>query len=172
MKKAKRIVQIAFIFILFLFFVVSVVDTHEKKHKTNFNQDNIMNHIKELSKNGPRSIADKELRDYGVVNGDLVDHPAYLIQDFVVLDPDYQNWNLKNIIVHIPATTSSRTDEAIMFMGHTDSVPMGDGSSDDGVAVAVMLEAINYYIDKINNGYTISNDLVFCFVNGEEYGLS
>lgn len=183
MKKAKRIVQIAFIFILFLFFVVSVVDTHEKKHKTNFNQDNIMNHIKELSKNGPRSIADKEnnqkaldyivseLRDYGVVNGDLVDHPAYLIQDFVAIDPDYQNWNLKNIIVHIPATTSSRTDEAIMFMGHTDSVPMGDGSSDDGVAVAVMLEAINYYIDKINNGYTISNDLVFCFVNGEEYGL-
>jgi hypothetical protein len=34
-----------------------------------------------------------------------------------------------------------------------------------------MLEAIRYYLDKMENGYTIENDLLFCFVNGEEVGL-
>jgi hypothetical protein len=48
---------------------------------------------------------------------------------------------------------------------------MGQGSSDDGVACATMLEAARYYLDQIQNGYTLTNDLVFCFVNGEEYNL-
>lgn len=48
---------------------------------------------------------------------------------------------------------------------------MGQGSSDDGVACSVMLEAIRYYIDRMQRGYTISNDLLFAFVNGEEFGM-
>lgn len=183
MKNIKKYINIGLVVLLVLFFILSIVDTNEGKKKTNFNQNNITTHVEKLTENGPRSIADKEnnqkaldyitstLDTLGFVNEDIISKPAYLIQDFVAEDEDYQNWYLKNIIVHIPANGSNKTNEAIMFMGHTDSVPMGDGASDDGVAVAVMLEAINYYTNKINNGYTLNNDLVFCFVNGEEYGL-
>lgn len=183
MKNIKKYINIGLTILLVLFFILSILDTNEGKKKTNFNQNNITTHVEKLTENGPRSIADKEsnqkaldyiatsLDSWGFVNEDTTKKPAYLIQDFVAEDDRYQNWYLKNIIVHIPANGTNKTNEAIMFMGHTDSVPMGDGASDDGVAVAVMMEAINYYIDKINNGYTLNNDLVFCFVNGEEYGL-
>ena len=179
----KKWIKAIFCFVLCFLAVISILDTNEKKYETNFDQKQIVKHIEQLVTNGPRSIADTqshqlaldyittELESYGVVCGDTVDVPAYLIQDFVAEDTDYQNWYLKNIIVHIPANSDNPTNEAVMFMGHTDSVPMGDGASDDGLACAVMLEAIDYYLEKMANGYEISNDLVFCFVDGEEYGL-
>ncbi|MBQ7912320.1 MAG: M28 family peptidase, partial [Clostridia bacterium] len=165
------------------FFVVSIVDTEETQKKTNFNQTNITTHIEKLSENGPRSIMDTEanqkaleylittVESYGITEGDTTEKPAYVIQDFVAEDTDHQNWYLSNLIVHIPANGTQKTGEAVMFMGHFDSVPMGQGSSDDGVSCSVMLEAIRYYLDKMQNGYTLSNDLLFAFVNGEEFGM-
>lgn len=179
----KKWLTAIFAVILCIVAVFSVADTVEKPHKTNFDQAQIEQHIAKLVENGPRSIADtkehqlaldyitEQLAGWGFVNEDTVDAPAYLVQDFVAEDTDYQNWYLKNIIVHIPANSANPTNEALMFMGHTDSVPMGDGASDDGLACAVMLEAIDYYMEKMEQGYEISNDLVFCFVDGEEYGL-
>ena len=134
-------------------------------------------HIEKLSENGPRSIIDKEANEkaleyivsqvesWGVTEGDTTEAPAYMIQDYVAIDENgkYQNFYLKNVIVHIPANAENTTGEAVMFMGQ--------GASDDGVACVTMLEAIRYYLDKMENGYTLTNDLVFCFVNGEEYNL-
>lgn len=183
MNKLKRIINILLGVILCFFFVVSITDTEETQKKTNFNQTNITAHIENLSKNGPRSIMDTEANEkaleylvttvesYGVTEGDTTEKPAYVIQDFVAEDSDHQNWYLSNLIVHIPANATQKTGEAVMFMGHFDSVPMGQGSSDDGVSCSVMLEAIRYYLDKMQNGYTISNDLLFAFVNGEEFGM-
>lgn len=185
MAKSVKITSFILAVILCFMFVVSIADTNETRKETNFNQENMLTHIQKLSENGPRSIVHKEandkaleyiaaqLEDYGVVNGNTIDKPAYMIQDYVATDLEgrYQNFYLKNIIVHIPANAVNPTDEAIMFMGHLDSVPMGQGASDDGVACATMLEAIRYYLDKTENGYTLTNDLVFCFVNGEEYNL-
>lgn len=184
-KNLVKIINILLAVILVFIFTASVIDTAETKKKTNFSQENMMTHIEKLSENGPRSIVDKEANEkaveyiastvasYGAVNEDTTDKFAYLIQDYVATDDTgrYQNFYLKNVIVHIPANAPDATGEAIMFMGHFDSVPMGQGASDDGVACATMLEAIRYYTDKINNGYTLKNDLVFCFVNGEEYNL-
>lgn len=179
----KKCLTAIFAIVLCFAAVFSVIDTAEKRYETNFDQEQIVAHIENLAANGPRSIADSqehqqaldyitsELERFGLVCADTVDVPAYLIQDFVAEDTDYQNWYLKNIIVHIPANSDHPTNDAVMFMGHTDSVPMGDGASDDGLACAVMLEAIDYYLEKMENGYEISNDLVFCFVDGEEYGL-
>ena len=183
MTKTQKIITSIFSLILCVLFAVSVVDTCEFRKQTNFDQDLMMTHVEKISGNGPHSIIHKEnnqatvdyivsvLNEYGLVNEDTVEKPAYLIQDFVAEDDRYQSFNMKNVIVHIPANGGNRTGEAIMFMGHTDSVPMGPGASDDTVACATMLEAIRYYLDKMENGYTISNDLFFCFVNGEEYGL-
>ncbi|MBO5109432.1 MAG: M28 family peptidase [Clostridia bacterium] len=165
--------------------VVSIVDTNETRKDTNFNQENMIAHIEKLSENGPRSIVDKkanekalayivsQIESWGVKEGDTTAAPAYMIQDYVATDETgrYQNFYLQNVIVHIPANAENTTGEAVMFMGHFDSVPMGQGASDDGVACATMLESIRYYLDKMENGYTLTNDLVFCFVNGEEYNL-
>ncbi|MBQ8545348.1 MAG: M28 family peptidase [Clostridia bacterium] len=185
MKKSIKIVNIVFAIILAVMFVLSVVDIGETRKKTSFSQENMLSHIEKLSENGPRSIVDKEANEKaleylvseveksGAVNENTTAYPAYMIQSFVASDDTnkYQNFYLKNLIVHIPANAEKTTGEAVMFMGHYDSVPMGQGASDDGVACATMLEAIRYYTEKMENGYTISNDLVFCFVNGEEYNL-
>ena len=185
MKASVRIVNIILAVILCFMFVISVVDTAETGRKTNFDQQNMLTHIEKLSENGPRSIVDEEanrkaleyivstVKSYGAQEGDRTDVPAYMIQEYVATDDTgrYQNFYLKNVIVHIPANAENTTGEAVMFMGHFDSVPMGQGASDDGVACATMLEAIRYYLDKMEQGYKITNDLVFCFVNGEEYNL-
>ena len=187
MKKnmAARVISVLLALVLCLMFIVSIVDAGETRQNTNFSQENMMTHIEKLSENGPRSLVHKEanakaveyivseVEKYGAVNEDTTDVPAYLVQDYVAIDETgrYQNFYLQNVIVHIPANAENTTGEALMFMGHFDSVPMGQGASDDGVACAAMLEAIRYYTEKMANGYTISNDLVFCFVNGEEYNL-
>lgn len=179
----QKCISVAFLVVLCLMLIASILDTQERNYKTNFNQENIITHIEKLSENGPHSIADKvenikameyiisQVESLGAVNENTTDKFAYQVQEFVATDTDYQNWYLDNVIVHIPANSENKSGEAVMLMAHYDSVPMGQGSSDDAVAISVMLEAINYYTNKMSQGYTITNDLVFCFVNGEEYGL-
>lgn len=184
-KNFVKIINILLALILVFIFTASVIDTAETVKKTDFSQENMLTHIEKLSENGPRSIIHTEanlkaaeyivshVESLGFVNENTTEKPAYLIQDYVASDDTgrYQNFYLKNVIVHIPANAPDATGDVVMFMGHFDSVPMGQGSSDDGVACAAMLEAIRYYTDRINNGYTLKNDLLFAFVNGEEYNL-
>jgi len=187
MKKSRsaKIVCILLAVAMCYVFFVSILDTGESRQVTDFNQEYMFMHIEKLSENGPRSLVHKEANDkaveyivscveeYGAVQGDTIDSPAYMIQDYLATDMTgrYQPFHLQNVVVHIPANSDTRTGDAVMFMGHFDSVPMGQGASDDGVACAAMLEAIRYYTVKMAEGYTIDNDLVFCFVNGEEYNL-
>ncbi len=180
MTKTQKIVTSLLSLILCFFFIVSIVDTKELKQETGLSQENIMTHVEKLSENGPRAVSNKEanekaveyiasqLESWGFVNENSTESPSYLVQEYVATDSRYQNWTLKNVIVHIPSTSPDKTGDAVMFMGHFDSVPMGQGASDDGVACATMLEAIRYYTE---NKLNATNDLVFCFVNGEEYGL-
>ncbi len=187
MKNSKlvRAVNIILALVLCFMFVVSIIDTNERRYDTAFSFEAMNEHIEKLCKNGPRSLFQAEsnefaldylvsqVESYGIAKGDTTDAPAYMVQDYVASDiaAEYQNFYLKNLIVHIPANAEETTGEAIMFMGHYDSTPMGEGASDDGVACAVMLEAIRYYLNDMKNGYTLTNDLVFCFVNGEEFDL-
>ena len=183
MTKTQKILTSLFSIFLCALFIFSIVDTNEFVQKTNFDTDLMMTHVEKLSEKGPHSVVDPEtnqaavdyiasvLQEYGVVNGDTTEKTAYLIQEYIAHDESYQSFSLQNIIVHIPANAENKSGEAIMFMGHTDSSPMGPGASDDNVACATMLEAIRYYMNEMKNGKTLSNDLLFCFVNGEEYGL-
>ncbi len=183
MKKISKILCVAFSVLLCLSFVLSVIDTNELPTTSDFNHDNICSHIEEISKFGPHSIWDKvenravqeyiisQLEGMGIVNSDTTDVPAYLVQSYTTNAPRYQNFYLDNVIVHIPANADSKTNQAVMTMAHFDSVPTGQGAADDALACGTMLEAIRYYLDRMEKGYTITNDLVFCFVNGEEYGL-
>ena len=183
MKKAILAVNIVLCALLVLFFALSVADTEEVTRKTEMDTFAISRHIEKLSENGPRSLfhpeANEAARDYivsaleesGLVNEDTTKAPAYQVQDYVAHDEEYQNFYLSNVIAHIPANGENPSDEAILFMAHYDSVPMGQGASDDGVSVATMLEAIDYFTARMAEGYTLNNDLVFAFVNGEEFGL-
>lgn len=183
MRSYRKQISILLAILLCIMTVISIVDTEGRRYQTDFDQDMMLTHIENMAANGPHSIFDTEenqlglqyilsqLHSWGFVEGDRTDIPAYMIQRFMSNDDDHQAFYLDNIIVHIPANAAEPSGDALMFMGHTDSVPMGSGASDDGVAVATMLEAIRYYTGQMENGYTISNDLVFCFVNGEEFGM-
>ena len=183
MQKLKKYLRIFFVFVCILFFTLAMVDTNEVRYKTNFSQDNIIHHIEKLTENGPRSVLNKDANEkavqyiastmdkYGLVNEDSTTKPAYLIQEFETYDERYQKFDLKNVIVHIPANSENKTNQAIMFMAHLDSVPLGEGASDDGVSCAVLMEAVRYYLNEMENGLVLNNDLVFCFVNGEEFNL-
>ncbi len=179
----KKIICLIFSVILCLSFVLSIIDTNELPTTSDFNHSNIRSHVERMCEAGPHSIIDKqenklvqeyiisELEKLGIINSDTTETPAYLVQSFVTNRRRYQAFYLDNIIVHIPANAAEKTNQAVMTMAHFDSVPTGQGASDDVLACGTMLEAIRYYLDRMNNGYTITNDLVFCFVNGEEYGL-
>ncbi len=183
MKKTRKILCIAFSLLLCLSFVLSFVDTNELPTTSDFNHDNIYSHIGKICEVGPHSILDKEenkqvqeyivsqLESLGIVNSDTTDSPAYLVQGYYTASHRYQSFYLENVIVHIPANAPEKTNQAVMTMAHFDSVATGQGAADDAMACSTMLEAIRYYLDRMENGYTITNDLVFCFVNGEEYGL-
>ena len=179
----KKIFCAVFSVLLCLSFVLSFVDTNELPVTSDFNHGNIYSHIEKICEVGPHSIFDKEenkqvqnyiiseLEGLGIINSDTTDVPAYLVQSFVTDTKKYQSFYLDNVIVHIPANAAEKTGQAVMTMAHFDSVPTGQGAADDACACATMLEAIRYYLDRMANGYTITNDLVFCFVNGEEHGL-
>ncbi len=71
---------------------------------------------------------------------------------------------LGNIMARIPGTGSGR---AILFMGHYDTVPDAYGASDNGSAVATLLELIR----MLQHHPPLKNDLIFFFPDGEEVGL-
>lgn len=182
MKYIKKYLSLLFLIILGIFFVLSILDVTEKNYDTNFNTELIDKHINSLEELGPHSIVQEDsneeavyyitsvLDSYNLINEDTITKPAYQVQKFLTSANSYQRVYRKNVIAHIPAN-GEKTDNVIMFMAHLDSISTGSGASDDSIACATMLEAIRYYLDKMNNGYLINNDLVFVFTNGEEHGL-
>ena len=71
---------------------------------------------------------------------------------------------IKNVLVRLPGTNNSKS---LVFTAHYDSVPTGPGASDDGAAVAAMLECLR----ALRAGAPLRNDLIFLFTDAEEVGL-
>ena len=109
-------------------------------------------------------IADVQalLNELAVYHGQTwhIDEPS--IREYAGIG-DKPAMNLKNIHVTLDAPG---TDDAILFMAHTDSVIMGPGAFDDTVSVAALLEGI-----RALDGVTLKRDLIFLFTDGEEQGL-
>ncbi|MBQ2264366.1 MAG: M28 family peptidase [Oscillospiraceae bacterium] len=183
MNRTKNILCIAFSLLLCLSLVLSFADTNDLPAKSDFSHDAIRSHVGHMCEAGPHSILDKEenkqvqeyiiaqLESLGIVNADTTESPAYLVQSYVTESKWYQGFYLDHIIVHIPANAPEQTHQAVMTMAHFDSVSTGSGASDDAVSCGTMLEAIRHYLDRMQDGETFTNDLVFCFVNGEEFDL-
>ena len=72
--------------------------------------------------------------------------------------------SVENIIARL---NGSNNTKAIMLTGHYDSVPTAPGASDDGTALATMLETLR----ALKAGPPLKNDVIFLFADGEEVGL-
>lgn len=82
------------------------------------------------------------------------------IDEYLISKPT----KIMNIMTRIPGTNSTGT---LLVVSHYDSMPDAPGASDDGTAVASMLE--NLRIAK--EGPPLKNDVVFLFTDGEEEHL-
>lgn len=71
---------------------------------------------------------------------------------------------VQNIVARLKGTDNSK---AILLMGHYDTVPTSRGTSDDGSALAVILETLR----AIKAGAPLKNDVICLFTDGEETGL-
>lgn len=72
---------------------------------------------------------------------------------------------VRNIVAAKRGTDASAM--ALMLVAHYDSVPGAPGASDDGVAVASLLETAR----ALSVGPQLKNDVIFLFTDGEEIGL-
>ncbi|HYO64055.1 MAG TPA: M20/M25/M40 family metallo-hydrolase [Pyrinomonadaceae bacterium] len=71
---------------------------------------------------------------------------------------------VENIVARVKGTGGGR---AVMMAAHYDSTPTGAGASDDGAAVAAMLEVLG----ALKAGPPLKNDLLLLFTDAEEAGL-
>jgi len=90
------------------------------------------------------------------------------VQKTVVLRPTagtpFHVGTVENVMVRLGGTNNSK---AVVLIGHYDSVPTSPGASDDGAAVAAMLETVR----ALRAGERLKNDVIFLFTDAEEVGL-
>lgn len=72
--------------------------------------------------------------------------------------------SLENVVARLKG--SSR-EKAVLLVSHYDSVPFGPGASDDGAAVAALLETAR----ALKSLPQLRRDVIFLFTDGEERGL-
>lgn len=71
---------------------------------------------------------------------------------------------VENILARLKGRNNSK---AVLLLGHYDSVQFSPGASDDGAAVAAMLETLR----ALKAGPPLDNDVILLFSDGEENGL-
>jgi len=85
------------------------------------------------------------------------------VPDYFGVSEDGDEVTLHNIVVRLPGYDSTK---ALALVGHYDSVPTSFGASDDGAAVAAMLETAR----ALQAGSPLRNDVILVFTDGEEPG--
>ncbi len=71
---------------------------------------------------------------------------------------------IENILVRLPGTNP---DGALLLIAHYDSTPGAPGAGDNGAGVATLLELLR----NLHSIPPLRQDVIFCFVDGEEPGL-
>ncbi|MFP4661564.1 MAG: M20/M25/M40 family metallo-hydrolase [Halanaerobiales bacterium] len=97
------------------------------------------------------------------------------VRDYIVtqlrelgLEPEINKYGqIHNVLAVMEGSNHIEDSGKIFIVSHYDSVPEGPGASDDGVAVAAMLESLRALKDLP----PLKNDIVFLFTDGEEIGL-
>ena len=134
-----------------------------------FSAERAMTYVKTIAQR-PHAVGSAEhaaVRDY-VFNQLLQTGLSPAVQKTVVIrpttGPPFHAGSVENVMVRVPGTNSSK---AVMLIGHYDSVPTSLGASDDGAAVAALLETLR----ALRARERLKNDVIFLFTDGEEVGL-
>ena len=113
------------------------------------------------------SAEHKAIRDY-LLNELSRTGLSPTVQKTVVLRPTpgtpFHVGTVENVVARLEGTNNSK---AVVLIGHYDSVPTSPGASDDGSAVAAMLETLR----ALRAGERLKNDVIFLFTDAEEVGL-
>jgi hypothetical protein len=90
------------------------------------------------------------------------------VQETTAVNPTWGNpfsaATVHNVVATLKGTENS---QAMLLVGHYDSVPTGPGAADDGAAVATLLETMR----ALKASESLKNDVIFLFTDGEEFGL-
>jgi len=138
---------------------------------TEFSSARAMKHLQVISQK-PHPIGTAEhavVRDYLMgqltalgVNPEI--QKATVISDRFRAPLPLHVGTVENILARLKGTNSSK---ALLLVAHYDSVPTSVGASDDGAAVAALLECLR----ALKAGAALKNDVIFLFTDGEETGL-
>ncbi len=111
------------------------------------------------------SPANVRVRDYLVAQLQALQLDPQ-VQTAVAVQERYglQAGTVHNVVAQIPGT---QPGAAIMLAAHYDSVPTSPGASDDGAAVAAMLETAR----ALTAGAPLQHDVILLFTDGEEAGM-
>ena len=71
--------------------------------------------------------------------------------------PPFHAGTIENVLARLPGTNNSKP---VLLMAHYDSVPTSLGASDDGAAVAALLETLR----ALRASQPLKNDVIFCSV--------
>lgn len=72
---------------------------------------------------------------------------------------------VNNVVARLKGTGGG--GKALLMAAHYDTVPTSPGASDDGAAVAMLLETLR----ALKTGAQLRNDIIFLFTDAEEVGL-
>jgi Peptidase family M28 len=78
--------------------------------------------------------------------------------------PPLQMANVENVVARLKGTSSGK---AVLLVAHYDSALNSFGASDDGMAVASLLETLR----ALKTAAPLKNDVIILFTDGEENGL-
>ncbi len=111
------------------------------------------------------SPANVRVRDYLVAQLQALQLDPQ-VQTAVAVQERYglQAGTVHNVVAQIPGT---QPGAAIMLAAHYDSVSTSPGASDDGAAVAAMLETAR----ALTAGAPLQHDVILLFTDGEEAGM-
>jgi Peptidase family M28 len=113
------------------------------------------------------SLENAKVRDYIVKQLKILGLSPEIQQTTVVNQKwgvPYIGGTVQNVLARLKGTENKK---AILITAHYDSVANGPGASDDGAAVAAMLETIR----ALKASTHLKNDIIFLFSDGEEVGL-
>ena len=134
-----------------------------------FSAERAMTYLKVIAQR-PHPVGSAEhdvVRDY-LVNQISQNGLTPAVQKTVVIRPTnrppFHAGTVENVMVRVPGTSNSK---AVVLVGHYDSVPTSLGASDDGAAVAALLETLR----ALRAGQPLKNDVIFLFSDAEEIGL-
>jgi hypothetical protein len=111
----------------------------------------------------------RRVRDYLVETLRAAGLAPQVQRTSVVWSPGYHYRvaDVENVLARVPGATSPGRAGAVMLVAHYDSAPGSPGASDDGAAVAALLETAR----ALRSGTPLAGDVILLFTDGEERGL-